>query len=84
MGKYRVLYPTVIWVTVDDIEAEDKEEAIELGVEDAEIEGFSGNGGLGKLIGTHKRNVTVDIGLTGPIDYKDTFELEPEVKEIVE
>jgi len=66
MKKYRVTFPYVCFVAVN-VEAENKDDAIDLAEEDAGITGFCGNGGSDKLIGVYGENVSISAS-EEPID----------------
>lgn len=59
--KYRVSYPVVCYVHIE-VEAESKEDAIDLAYDDFGVTAFCGNGGTDKLIGVCGENVTIEAG----------------------
>lgn len=61
--KFRACVPVTVWVTVDNIEAEDQEEAEEKAYDEVFLQNFAGNNGYGKLIGTTSRNVSLECGM---------------------
>lgn len=69
-----VVYGTVqVGVTIE-VEAEDKDDAIEVASNEfGGLTGYAGNGGMGKLVGTTQKGVTLDAG----DDYGDFTEAEP-------
>ena len=54
--KYEVVVPFVVWVTTE-VEAESKEDAIDIGAEEACITGFCGNGSSERLIGVYEGTI---------------------------
>lgn len=79
MKKYRVTgaIPVYLNVAVEVEEQEDEDETKAAAIEKAFnymlLEGFCGNGGHGKLIGTRETNVTIEAGcevLEGKSDFK--------------
>ncbi|MDA3855892.1 MAG: hypothetical protein PF569_06520 [Candidatus Woesearchaeota archaeon] len=64
--KYRVEIPYACFVTVD-VEAENREDAIDKAWENARISHYAGNGGTSKLIGVSSSNVNIDFN-DEPID----------------
>ena len=74
MNKYKVTIPFVCFVSVE-VEAEDKEDAVDVAYDEASLQTFAGNGGWDKLIGVSSSNHTVEAGET--LDW-DGFEVEIE------
>lgn len=54
--KYKVTIPYAVWVTIE-VEAEDKESAIDEAASDIYIQGYCGNGGTDKLIGVTEGSI---------------------------
>ncbi len=50
MAKYRIPFKGTIWVSLE-IEAETKDEAIEIAEQEAYVSSYCGNGGCDKLVG---------------------------------
>ena len=60
MSKYTVEVPYLVWVTIKDIEADDKDHAEELAYDATYIDAYCGNGGIDKLIGVRHENMSID------------------------
>lgn len=56
MKQFRVTVPFAVFVTIE-VEAESKEDALEIGADEAYISAFCGNGGVDKLIGVYKGSI---------------------------
>lgn len=59
MSTYLVKVPYVVKVCVE-VEADDLEDAIDIGTEEAYLEYFIGNGGIDKLVGVIGENLSVE------------------------
>lgn len=57
--KYRVPFKAFVTVFVE-VEAENKDEAIDLAWDEAHISGYCGNGGSDKLIGVYGSNISIE------------------------
>lgn len=72
--KYKVPFSVTCYVTVE-VEAENKEEAINLADDEVHLSGYCGNGGNDKLIGVYGKNLSVEAG-------EGFRPLESEIKEV--
>ena len=77
--KYFVRAVVPAFLTVE-VEAEDKESAIELALDDMSLCNFAGNGGTDKIIGTTSENVSIEAG-DMPLDGEIKFDIEAEEAE---
>ena len=57
--RFTVRVPFVVWVSVD-VEADDENEAEEIGLGEASISGYCGNGGSNKLVGVSGENLSIE------------------------
>lgn len=79
MKKYKVHLQKIVDVYIE-VEAEDKESAIEEAYDYAYLDGYVGNGGTGdKLIGTRESNVSIGCDCE-PLE--GSYELEINAEEI--
>lgn len=71
--KYQVVIPYPVWVKVE-VEAGDKEAAIDQAFNEGSLCGYSGNGGYDKLVGVSSKNASVEAG-AAPLE-SDGFQIE--------
>lgn len=77
MAKYRIPFKGTVWINIE-IEAENKEEAIDIAEQEAFISSYCGNGGCDKLVGVSP----IDSGQIS-IEADDYLELqEDEIEEM--
>ena len=75
--KYRIPFKGTIWVNLE-IEADNKDEAIEIAEQEAYVSSYCGNGGIDKLIGVSPiENGEISIEAS---DYLEI--LEDEIEEV--
>ncbi|MGG7470790.1 hypothetical protein ACVVIH_20560 [Chryseobacterium arthrosphaerae] len=61
MKKFRIPYAVTCTVYVE-VEAEDKEEAIDKAHQEVGISSYVGNGGVNKMIGVYGQNMSIEPG----------------------
>lgn len=81
MKKYKVEMVWPVYVTIT-VEAETEEEALEAAQDEAYMDSYCGNGGLGdKIVGVNDSHISI---YPGEMELEGTFEFETSVEEVDE
>ena len=74
MKTFSVAVPIIAWVTIENVQAENAEDAEEKALSELYVCGFCGNGGTNKLIGVTGVNESIEAGGVADVYNIDVWE----------